>query len=797
MKYETSFWSTGIALNNELTITIEDSIRGRIEIEFPESRLLTTSLMIRINNIKQLGSTSYINSGATHTRLSHQLGAYHLSKEIWKAILQSDEFKNKVIDVLKKRIKEHWLGLKSTGFTDDSDVDKTVNSYQKQIIEFLEKIGSKIVGAAVLLHDIGHGGWGHILDPLNGFIAHRIAVLPKSLKTPLEYRIDRVMAEPGKLDITTAIYIILNNEQIIKALTEGFANYIEGISGDNDFYEVFRDMVKKLNIIPAIIDMIIFEDMGIPVKNGPLWIYLLMWYSGLFQEEARNREARNQEKRSKIFAIIAELLAIIVMLGIQILGDIKTEGRKIAGFNVDRLDWIPRDSFHLGLCNGLCKSAKDQSDDKSDIICRRLEKICNMIDILRDPEQAKQNLEFEVDDENWLLYVYPSNDLTELHKTVREVRKFMYEKYYHNKKGIYDSILVRAGYAAVSIIWDSLVYNVNHLLAIRTVIAHILNNDELFISNTSELLLAVRSLRDLYISAMSSLLPVQEIKGDNYYEWIKEFSERCDDRCKHIINNLYVLFSADEEMLHLMNQPYTLIHLKNYDESRRIYQPIHIETPGNYPDKIVIIKEIKLKDVEPLSLPITLIKKIKENKKSKDLQKLERIQKGLQKEINEVFSYFSNHLERVEIPLLEYMLNEVLRRLCARFDHIYVNYIHYGLRDYADILKSSSPELDDESIESVMDKPLLYIFFSYSVDKKKKGEIKKEEDTYIDKVRDIDNCVRGAINAWMTYVIIKNMSSSLSKRLVEEILVKRRPVEEVLKEVLKRHLDAPKTKEAG
>jgi len=744
MKYEMDFWSTGVAFSNELTIKIDDPIYKSVEIGFPESRLLTTSLMIRTNNIKQLGSTRYINSGATHTRLSHQLGAHHLSKEIWKAILSSAKFREKVIDILKKRIKEHWLKI-----IEFDDVDNTVDRYQSQIIEFLDKIGSKIVSAAVLLHDIGHGGWGHILDPLNGFIARRIVTASKSLEgLLLGYRFDRVMAEAGKLDITTAIYIILNNEQIVKALTEGFTNYTKSImersSGDKDFYKVFLDMVTKLNIIPTIIALIIFEDMGIPVKRGSLWTLSLTWYSGLSQEKSLDVD---RIKASKIFAIIVELLAIIVMMGIQILGDIETKKeseKEIAGFNVDRLDWIPRDSFHLGLYT----SANVQSDSVS----RHLNKICDMINkILEDPEQ---NLEFDVEDDELLLYIYPYNKAKELHKAIREVRKFMYDTYHHNMKGIYDSILVRTAYAAASIIWNGLAFNVNQLLAIRTAIAHILNNDELFISNTSEVLRAVRSVRDSYISTMLSLLPMLKIENDNYYKWVKEFSKQCDVRCRHIINNLYVLFSADEDMLQLMNQPYALMHLNLYDVKSRIYQPVHIEMLGSYPNKIIIIEEIRLEDVEPLKHLITLIK---ENNEFKELQK----------RFSEAFSYFSNNLERVEIPLLEYMLNEALKHRGAQFDHIYVNYVNYGLRDYADILKSGSSKLDDERIKRIMSRPLLYIFFSYSVDKTKKGETEKEGNTYIDKVRDYVQDVQKAINAWMKYVIIKNMPAP-AKGLLEK-----------------------------
>ena len=74
----------------------------------------------RLSRIRQLGMSALVYPGATHTRWSHSLGAYHLMREAFRALRDKGVF---VFDI--------------------------------------EEEGAEI---AILLHDIGHGPFSHVLE---------------------------------------------------------------------------------------------------------------------------------------------------------------------------------------------------------------------------------------------------------------------------------------------------------------------------------------------------------------------------------------------------------------------------------------------------------------------------------------------------------------------------------------------------------------------------------------------------------------------------------------------------------
>lgn len=80
----------------------------------------------RLSRIRQLGMSALVYPGATHTRWAHSLGAYHLMREAFRALKEKGVF---VFDV--------------------------------------EEEGAEI---AILLHDIGHGPFSHVLE--NTLIEH-------------------------------------------------------------------------------------------------------------------------------------------------------------------------------------------------------------------------------------------------------------------------------------------------------------------------------------------------------------------------------------------------------------------------------------------------------------------------------------------------------------------------------------------------------------------------------------------------------------------------------------------------
>lgn len=100
---------------------INDPVHGFIKI--PRGLLLSIikhPLMQRLTRIKQLGMSSFVYPGAQHTRFQHSLGAYHLTSEA-------------ILSLTQKGI-----------FIFDSEAEA--------------------VEAAILMHDIGHGPFSHVLE---------------------------------------------------------------------------------------------------------------------------------------------------------------------------------------------------------------------------------------------------------------------------------------------------------------------------------------------------------------------------------------------------------------------------------------------------------------------------------------------------------------------------------------------------------------------------------------------------------------------------------------------------------
>ncbi len=102
---------------------IRDPIHNLIEFDLDDSLeqtlwlLIQTPAMQRLRRIKQLGFSEFVYPGATHTRFSHSLGAYHLAKQLIERIPDS-----------KEPMKEHPTLI------------------------------------AAMLHDIGHGPFSHAFE---------------------------------------------------------------------------------------------------------------------------------------------------------------------------------------------------------------------------------------------------------------------------------------------------------------------------------------------------------------------------------------------------------------------------------------------------------------------------------------------------------------------------------------------------------------------------------------------------------------------------------------------------------
>jgi HD superfamily phosphohydrolase len=96
---------------------IRDPIHGYIELDELAIAIIDTAAMQRLRRIKQLGFAYLVYPGANHTRFEHSLGTYHLT--------------NVLLDTLE-----------------------------------VSKAEEKELLVASLIHDIGHGPYSHVTEPL-------------------------------------------------------------------------------------------------------------------------------------------------------------------------------------------------------------------------------------------------------------------------------------------------------------------------------------------------------------------------------------------------------------------------------------------------------------------------------------------------------------------------------------------------------------------------------------------------------------------------------------------------------
>ena len=212
----------------------------------------------RLKEIKQLSHTYQLFPGAAHSRYEHSLGVMNRCKTLC----------NKIESLLSEQC--------------SGEVGVSLNKDDKIILDI-----------SSFLHDIGHPAWGHALDGITGYVIELLSEM------------EVVLFAPRKLDTTITIYLLTQNNQLVRGLNKIGLNEIEQ-----------KDIKSNLN---KIIAQIIIEE-------EPL-----------------------------VFSELEDLKILKkIHLMTTILGNYSNRG----GINADRLDWIVRDIYHANILESFSEEDK-------------------------------------------------------------------------------------------------------------------------------------------------------------------------------------------------------------------------------------------------------------------------------------------------------------------------------------------------------------------------------------------------------------------------------------------------------
>lgn len=136
--------------------TITDPIHGDIYVNALEQRLIDSPPMQRLRRVRQLGTTHLVYPGATHTRLSHSLGALRAAQDLLDAVIDNRTRPRPADDFFSE-----WSNV--------------VGVHGAAISEFdaeLAKV-TVLVRLGALLHDVNHVPFGHTIeDDLELLVSH-------------------------------------------------------------------------------------------------------------------------------------------------------------------------------------------------------------------------------------------------------------------------------------------------------------------------------------------------------------------------------------------------------------------------------------------------------------------------------------------------------------------------------------------------------------------------------------------------------------------------------------------------
>lgn len=171
----------------------------------------------RLSRIRQLGLSSFVYPGAQHTRLLHSLGAMHLMGEALKHLRQQD-------------------------------IEVSDEEYNAAL-------------AAILLHDVGHGPFSHVLE--NTLVS---GVSHEEISLMLMQRINQEMG--GALDLTIDIFCNRYKKKFLHQLISGQLDMdrLDYLRRDSFFTGVTEGIIGSARIIKMLTvkdDDLVVEEKGV------------------------------------------------------------------------------------------------------------------------------------------------------------------------------------------------------------------------------------------------------------------------------------------------------------------------------------------------------------------------------------------------------------------------------------------------------------------------------------------------------------------------------------------------------
>jgi|GEM_PF-5545535 len=198
--FELKYWRE-ISVTSLPDVELYIPLYGHVKIEDPLPKVYFLPIVQRLSEIKQLTLTDSKYSGGSHTRLEHSVGVMRIAEEVLSQVQRASGSPGGGVDISK--------------YVSNTNINKY----------------TVIIKLGALLHDLGHGGWGHALDGLNGYVMELLAKSDPNVK----------LTESKKLDIAIAWYLLSNNDQ----LRGGMRGIAKSLKIDQE------DLIKSVSLMIA------------------------------------------------------------------------------------------------------------------------------------------------------------------------------------------------------------------------------------------------------------------------------------------------------------------------------------------------------------------------------------------------------------------------------------------------------------------------------------------------------------------------------------------------------------------